>query len=191
MVWKKIAESKELIILEKEQKDYKFKIEARKTEDLSWEVFKTKVKGEASHLLSEYTLGDMSEVKNLIEKLKKEDSPNAGIAKKNVSLSLKREYKEEFVEKWFFNIGKDKFKNFIVVKFDETISADIVLHEKYKPIEKSVLSQLEEKLGLNEIAEDSNFSLYYFRKQNSVKKKNPSEYNLVDVEFGFMGDEEP
>lgn len=191
MVWKKVAESKDLIILEKDAKDSKIKIEARKTAEFSWEVFKTKVNGDSSRLISEYVLDDKNEVKTLIEKLKTEDSPTAGrLFSKNIPISLKREYKEDYVEKWHFTVGKDKSKNMVFIKYEETITADLVMHEKYKPSEKQLISQIEEKLGLAEIGENINYSLYYFRKHTTSVKKNVPEYNLMDVEFGFFGEDE-
>ncbi|NTV24566.1 MAG: hypothetical protein HGA85_09485, partial [Nanoarchaeota archaeon] len=88
MGWKIVAESDDLIVLEKELKDSKLKIEARKNEDLKWEVFKTKIKGESANLVSEFTLDDKHEVKKLITQLKRDVAIKTGSS----SISMKRAY---------------------------------------------------------------------------------------------------
>jgi hypothetical protein len=193
MGWKKIAESNDLIVFEKNLKDYKIKIEARKTEDYTWEVFKTQIKGENANLISEYFLDNKSQVEKVIERLKKERdlSPKWKILKKAlpVKVSLKRIYKEDFVEKWNFFIDNKKIKNFLFVKFDNKINVDIVMHEKYKYYEKSILSQIEEKLGLKELGESVSYEIYYFKKHSSTRARNISNYeydvNYIDIEFDF------
>ncbi len=192
MEWKKVAESKELIILEKELKDYKIKIEARKIDDSSWEVFKTKVNGESSSLISEYNLDTEHQVKKVIEKLMKDDISKTQIRTpqktNSLEISLKRIYKEEYIEKWFFFIGNDNIKNFLVAKFDNNITVDVVMHEKYRHYEKSILSYIEEKLGLKELGETISHDIYYFKKQGMAKsfntRDNEYNFNFIDVDFG-------
>ena len=188
MAWKKIADSNELIVLENDMKEYKLKIEARKTKEYGWEVFKTQVKGNSSNLISEYVLEDKRQVSRLIEKLKKETSVKRNLPRRNssVSISLKRDYKEDFVEKWYFFIGDRDIRNFLVVKFDNNIKVDIVLHEKYRYYEQTILDQVEEKLGLNGLGESISHNIYYFRKTAGSKKvSDASEYNFnfIDIEF--------
>jgi len=70
-MWKKTAESDELIVFEKQLKQHKLKIEARKNNS-GWEVFKTKVRGNNADLISEHLLDNKNQVVKLIDRLKKE-----------------------------------------------------------------------------------------------------------------------
>jgi hypothetical protein len=189
MDWRKIVESKDLIILEQEQNEIKFKIEARKTENF-WEVFKTQIKGTSSELLSEYTVDTRNDVRNLITRLKTENRPSVKRipSKKGVRISLKRVFKEEFVEKWYFQIDKDSTRNFLLVKFDSEVAVDVVMNEKYRYFESQVLLQIEEKLGLKEIGDQIRYEIYYYNR-NIKKDSEKNEYNLVDVEFDFSNEE--
>ncbi len=191
MVWKKVIESNDLIVLEKQLSEYKLKIEARKAKD-DWEVFMTKVVGDRANLISEYMLNNKKDVAKLIEKLK--TNKNLGnlkrFQKKKIRINLKRLYKEDFIEKWEFYIENKDEKNFIIAKFDNNIKVDIVLREKFKPYEQSIVSQVEEKLGLDELGENLLYDIYYFKNKKSSKKKANNEYNVdyIDIEFDFDKD---
>jgi hypothetical protein len=190
MGWKKVVESKDLIVLEKSQKGRKIKIEARKNDESAWEIFKTQVKGDASSLISECVVEDKKEMKQILEKLKKEISSNVSSSKNPIRLSLKRKYKEDFVEKWVFFIGKDKIKNIMIVKLDNVIDADIVLHEKYKPNERKIVSLIEDQLGLKELGDVINYEIFYFKRETKLRETSSPEYNMdIDIEFR-PGDEE-
>ena len=184
MSWKKIAESKEIIVFEKKLKNFKLKIEARKN-SYGWEVFKTKVNGNSSSLISEYILDTKTEAIQLIDKLKK-DKKITEISK-NATISMMRVYKEEYVEKWFFTVNNNDIKNFLVVKYDNNIKVDIVMHEKYRLYEDDVIFQIEKSLGLKDLGESSVFEIYYF-KRNTKNRENKGQKSLIDIEFGFQED---
>lgn len=184
MSWKKVAESNEIIVFEKKLKTYKLKIEARKN-SYGWEVFKTKVNGSSSSLISEHILDTKNEAIQLIDKLKKDTNTNS-ISKKT-SISMMRVYKEEFVEKWYFTVNDNPIRNFLIAKFDNTIRVDIVMHEKYRLYEDDIISQVEKSLGLKELGESSVFEIYYFKR--AIKnRENKSQKSLIDIEFGFQED---
>jgi hypothetical protein len=196
MNWKKVTESKDLIIFEKDVSDCKFRIEARKTDASMWEVFKTKVKGESSSLISEYTLNSKNQVKELIKKLQEEKNLTEIelqelISLKSVNVSLKRAYKEEFIEKWFFTVNGEKNQNFLVAKYDDNITMDIIMHDKYKFNEKEITAQLEEKLGLSDFGVSVDYTIYYFRSSTSRRQNVGNEYNFnfIDIEFDFDNEE--
>ena len=194
MSWKKVAESSDLIILEKSLKNYKLKIEARKNEEV-WEIFKTKVNGESSNLISEFTLDNKREVKELINKLKRDEFrglKNKNSKKGELGISLKRVFKEEFVEKWFFHIRNSKSKSFILIRFDKEICVDLVLDEKYRPYEKKILPEIEDKLGLRDLGETINYDIYYFKKQNFLRSSNSAgDYNVdvFSIDFDNQGED--
>ena len=95
-LWKKKVDSEELIVLESQFKDYKLKIEARKN-SLGWEVFKTKVIGDSSDLISEYFLESKKQAMEIISKLQNDRNLRT---KDRTNVSLRRVYKEEYLEKW-------------------------------------------------------------------------------------------
>ena len=182
MTWKKIADSQELLVFEKYDKDHKLKIEARKNND-GWEVFMTRLKGDTSNLLSEYFLDSKRQVLDIVEKLKKQ-RPRKKIRDYNrASVSVKRAYKEEFVEKWYFTVAQDSVKNVLFIKFDAPTQADIILHERYRRYESNIVDQLEDKLGLSEASEVIQYHTFYFRHQSGKEKMHQSTY--FDIEFDF------
>ncbi|MFH2021207.1 MAG: hypothetical protein ABIJ34_07340 [archaeon] len=189
MSWTKIADSSELIVFENDLSSHKFKIEARRI-DNGWEVFKTKIEGTKSNLISEHLLENKHDALLLIDKLK-EDKSEEPEKKTAPILSLKRVYKEEFTEKWFFTLDKDNFKNFVFIKYDNYIRADVVMHESYALKEKAIISQIEEKLGLKEFGEATLYEIYYFKRYNKTaeKKLNFPEMNFMDMEFDFSDEE--
>jgi len=181
MTWKKIAESNDIIVFENETKKHKIKIEARKRNN-GWEVFKTRIDGDSSNLISEHFIEDRKQALKLINRLKRDTS----LFRSRQGIMLKRVYKEEFLEKWTFTIDDENIKNFLYVKFDPHVRVDIVIHEKYVVQEKKVIEQIEERLGLKEIGEDFLYEVYYFRRSNAVKRENEIPVdNLVDIEFDF------
>jgi hypothetical protein len=182
MNWKKIADSSELIVFEKDLESHKLKIEARRI-DNGWEVFKTKVEGSKSDLLSEHILENKHEALELIDKLKDEKEEKSE-RKPSPKVSLKRIYKEEFVEKWFFSINEEPVKNFVIIRYDNIIRADIVMHEAYAINERDIVAQIEEKLGLPEFGEAVVHEIYYFKRYNKIsQKKQQADANFIDVEF--------
>jgi len=188
-VWKKIAESEDLIVFERQLKNYKLKIEARKNKN-RWEVFKTKVSKNSSNLISEHTLKNKKQALQMINKLKTDKNIKT-LVRKKVKVSLKRVIKEDYVEKWVFYINKDQEKNFLIVKFDTKIKADLVVHEKYQKNEDDIINQVEDELGLRELGEECIFDIYYFKKYRAKRnKKNPVEINYMDIDIEFDFDED-
>ncbi len=191
-MWKKVAESKDLIILENSLKDHKLKIEARKKSS-GWEVFHTKIKGENSSLLSEFVLDNKTQVQELIEKLKRRNAPVSVINDtKTINIYMKRAYKEDYVEKWLFYIGDNKNRNVVIVKYGDIVNADIIMEEKLIYLEKAIISQIEDRLGLKDAGREINYEVFYYKRHSIIKKNTEPEYNmdLMDIEFGFPPDDE-
>jgi hypothetical protein len=190
MKWVKIAESSDLIVFENKTKTFKTKIEARKRNS-GWEVFKTRINGDSSDLLAEHFLNNRKQALQLISKLKqsKSDKP----IKRDFNIFLKREYKDDFIEKWNFTVNSDKSKNVIFAKYDTNIKVDLIVHEKYLLKENQITKQVSEKLGLSEFGESTKYDIFYYRDHTikSEKSKKPGAVvNFVDIEFGFDDNEE-
>ncbi|MEM3373649.1 MAG: hypothetical protein QXE31_00360 [Candidatus Woesearchaeota archaeon] len=181
MSWKQIAKSNDLIIFEKNLKNYKIKIEARKTNDY-WEIFKTKIKGESSTLISQYKVSN-NELNDILKKLKKnkqEVNEEINFRPEKIFISLKRIFKEEFTEKWEFKILNED-KNFILLHFEDALEVDIVLNKKYKPYENQILNQLRDNLGLEEFSSNIYTRVYYFETTSYYSEEN--DFFTVDEDF--------
>ena len=94
------------------------------------------------------------------------------------TLWIEGEGKEDFIEKWSFNIGSENLKNFVIVKFGEDIKADLIVSEKYKVFEKDIINQIEEKLGLLELGDTVSYDIYYYKYAHNVKTENTPEYSI-------------
>jgi len=172
------------MVFEKKLTDKVIRIEARKSGEY-WEVFKTIIKGNKSSLIAMHTVDDITEAKSLIEELKS-DKEKAVPLNKNLNVSLKRNYKEDFFEKWTFNIGNSEIQNVIIVRIDNQLVADIILHDQYRYYEKEIIEQIEDKLGFNDIGETLSYDIYYFKRHSKEQRQvKTNEYSFIDVEFGF------
>jgi hypothetical protein len=137
-------------------------------------------------------LDNKDQVKDIIEKLKKNGMPISKIGEnKTINLYMKRAYKEDYVEKWFFYVGESKSTNVVIVKYGPTIHVELILDERFTYLEKAVVSQIEDRLGLKEEGQVINYNLYYFKKHSTISKESEPEYNVdfIDMEFGFNDDD--
>ena len=196
-MWKKVVESRDIIVFEKNLKDCKLRIEARKADGQGWEVFKTKVTKDSSNLISEFSMDTKIQARQIIKKLKNERVAASSTSRNSPSalkVSLKRAYKEDLVEKWYFHLSDSRIKNFIIVRFDTTITVDVVMHEKYRYYERAILQQLEDKLGLKELGDTIKHEIYYFRKWGNSYQSNRNiledPQGFVDIEFGFSDEDD-
>lgn len=192
MGWKKIADSKDLVIYEKRHKNHRIKIEARKNPDERWEVFHIQLRGEDSHVLAEYVFPTRQEALKTIAELQAGKKPEIRQANKPISISLKRIYKEDFVEKWFFQIDKEEPRNFVLAKFDSKIYVDVVINEKYRLYENRIITQLEDKLGFGDLADAVRYDIYYYSKSKSIRNytEHTDDGQPADVEFDFYSEDE-
>jgi len=179
MDWKKVIDSEELIVLEKKNKKAKLKIEARLDGSGEWHIYKSLIKENRTSLISEHILDDKHDVEKLIEKLKHK----TGKQSRKFKLELKRDYKEDMVEKWYFEI--DNIRNMMVVKYDELIYVDMVMNEKLRIYEKKIISIIEDRLGLKNLCDAIQYDIYYFDKKNSKLERNEQNLSFMDIEFNF------
>jgi len=188
MAWKKLDETEDLLSYEKKNEDIKIRIEARLV-DGRWTVFKTYFNEQGNRFVEEFNVPDRNVLNDFLIDLQKEkDLTVKDIEKikemqeKDLKLKVKRDYKEDYVEKWMFGIGKDPTTNFISIRFDNCIRGDIVLHSRYRYLEKKITKNLIEMLGLKEMSESIELNIYYFKNNLHYKSSNPK--NIV-VEVGF------
>ncbi|MBN1502896.1 hypothetical protein JW930_05095 [Candidatus Woesearchaeota archaeon] len=183
MRWKTVVNSDDLIIIEKQLKGEKRKIEARLENNL-WSVYETSIKKDNADLVREFSVNSKTDVLNLIEQLKKAPDSKGYVSRPIINVELRRIFKEEGVEKWFFNVAH--LDNYVFVKYDEPVDVDIILHHKLQKYENQIVIQLEEKLGLREFAEEIYYNTYYYNSSKQTKKL-VSDHMLgrIYMEFGF------
>jgi hypothetical protein len=193
MKWKKLLETKDLIAFERVENNFKVRIEAR-NKNKGWAVYKTYnfQKGDdwTTHV-QEYVAKSKEETKHLLTELKNEaDIRPQKIACENgvVQLELARSYKEDFVEKWNFKIDSLSTDNFFIVRYDDEIKLDIVMHDCYNYLEKEVLNKIIIALGLKDISNRIKYDFFYFKKHSAkrrVYEKNNNDSIVANLEFNI------
>lgn len=192
MAWKQIQKAKDLICFEKSTGKLKIRIEAR-LEKKIWKIYKTYFDGKDLRMVEEFVANSEKRLNELLTKLKIErDYPRSMIKKiidqqnNEITISLKRAYKEYEFEKWFFGINDDDKENVIVLHFGESIDMDIILNEKYRHIFKSILKALNKSLGMEDINKTMN--IYYFNHQfEKMEKFQGPEYLMgkIELDLGY------
>jgi len=177
MAWKKLLESEDLIAYEKSSKATKVRIEAR-LKDRRWRVYKTHNfldHGEWTSHVKEYIAASIAEAKDLLSELKNEKD----VSMHDVGfltlpkLEMKRCFKEDFVEKWKFCIDDFNFDNFVVVRYEDEVRMDIVLHDRYNAFERQILERIISSLGLKEMSNKIRYDFFYFKKHSAKRRIYP------------------
>lgn len=191
MRWKKLLQTNDLIAYEKVCKGKKVRLEAR-FENSRWRIYKTynfdnKENDSITHV-QEYIAFSLDETQTLIDDLILEkDIELSDLPEVNTfSIDLKRIYKEEFVEKWKFRLDDSIIDNFIIVRYDETICLDIILHDKYNCVEKKLLEKIIENLGLKDISQKIQYDFFYFKKHSAkrrIYREKESDELVAHLEF--------
>lgn len=188
MVWKKLISSKELIVMENNGSDRRFRIEARK-EGNKWYVYHIRLLDDEAEILNEYVFEDRRDVMAIIRKIVKQKDPTKKTIsiKRNFNIDLTREYKEELVEKWKFVIDNTPHNNFVFIRYDDNLKVDVVMNHQYKHHEKHILDMIESKLALKDFADRISYDIYYFNKSNRRYGDLPGRPEMagnIYIEFG-------
>jgi len=197
-MWLKLTDSDDLISFEKETAHlYKVRIEARLVKGF-WQIFKTYYNAKEVAFVEEYTTETKPEAVSVINALKRErDLAPAEIKQikkllgKKLTLNMERAFKEYEVEKWYFTINDDKTANFATIRYCEYIGVDIVLHDKYRYLERRILEEIINVLGLQEFGMDINKNVYFFTKRTFYKTR-PKRRGVVisKIEMDYTDSQE-
>jgi hypothetical protein len=190
MMWKCLVDSEELIAYEKIKSNLKVRIEARLSEKM-WEIYKTyhSVSGKLN-FTEEYEADNRKKAVQIISKIKKEVLDEDRIRKiqdlrKNLSIKVKRLYKEQNVEKWAFSINDDEYSNFVIVRYSTDIEMDILADERYKYVETEILDEVNKVLGINEFETDIVQNVFFFSKKSAFYTCDDNNDPLGKVELGL------
>lgn len=184
--WKKLIQDTDTISYIKDGTDIRVIIEARQYDD-GWEIVKKYIGG-GVNFVETYSAQTSSELRRLLKQLRAERdlSKNeirdiTNFRKKSLKVLVKRGWKENGVEKWFFSINDD-FNNFITVRYGKEIDVDIVMEEQLKYIEEKLTQRLFDVLGLQEVDLAINQHIYYYSKKATYY----IEQENLDVDFQFL-----
>ena len=184
--WKKLIQDSETIRYVKDAGEYRVIVEARGYDD-GWEIVK-KYLGSGMNFTETYSAQSEPEAIRLVKHLCKEKDLSvnqihdiARFKKRNLKVMVRRGWKEDAVEKWYFSINDD-FSNHIIVRYGREIDVDIVMEEQLKYIEDKILARLYDVLGLGGSEEAINQTIYYFTKRTTSYLESDSS----DISFEFL-----
>ena len=185
--WKKLIHDSETISYVKNMGDYRVIIEARQYDD-GWEIVKKYVGAGVNHAET-YSAQSSAELRGLLKHLRSEKDLSRreirGIKdfkKKMLKVMVRRGWKEDNVEKWYFAINEN-YSNFVMVRYGRIIDVAIVMEEQLKHIEEKIIARLYEVLGLHESDRSIDQNIYYFSKKTTYFLENDNEN--VGFEFVF------
>ena len=191
--WKMIANTTDLMSYELSTKEMQIRIEARKTDDETWAIFKSFFDDASLNYTQEYRTATLEEAQKLVAYLQKEILPSKKDLyaqkiqqAKKAMVKIKRHFKDYNVEKWSFAVNDDAYENVVYVRDAEVNDMSIIMHEKHKQIEANVLHELKSILGLDTSELDIRQELYYYTtKSDDFQKNKKFGLFLGNVEMGF------
>jgi len=176
--WKKIAENDDLLSYERAQNGVLARIEARKTFNDVWTIFKTYCSETALAYTEEYHAETRVQALQLIASIQRErllsqkEVQQKRLAQaKRMGLKVKRIFKDYNVEKWHFAVANEQYQNVVYVRDGDVNDVSIILHEKYKPVEGSILQELRTVLGFETSDIDVRQEVYYYSTKNESYQK--------------------
>jgi hypothetical protein len=189
-MWKKIAESTDLISYEHRSRALTTRLEARLMPDKSWCIFKKYYNDEGVSFTEEYRARSKDEAQYLIDSLKSKLLDRHGVeqAKKvqnrEIRIQVRRSFKDYSVEKWNFSVDGEGYNNFLYLRFEEGVQLDICIHAKYKIWETQIIGELMTIFGLAHHELDVNTSVLFFSERyNRLFKGRHSDLLLSRLEM--------
>ncbi len=193
MGWKKLLHSRETLSFEKVKDDVKVILEARRVDE-GWQVVK-KYLSEGINFAEQYYVESADELKRVLLYLKNEKDLSLQeinninkFKEKNIKLDVRRGYKENNVEKWYFSLG-DQSSNFFVIRYNDVVEIDIVMNEKYKYIEEKLIIKLMNFLGLDDSDAHINQNIFYYTKKSNYYLENDYDSVMQDVNLSYEEEE--
>ncbi len=192
--WKPVVDSVDLISFETISQDFTIRIEARKKEDHTWTIFKTYLDHALIAYTEEYYAKTRDEAQRIITFLQKEklltkrELHDRSLQRaKKVSISLKRQFKDYNVEKWHFAVNNGSYENILYMRDADVIEINILIAERYRPLEKQILTEVQTILGLDVVDFDIKQEVYYYttHSEGYIPSKKPAGIFLGKMEMDF------
>ena len=186
--WRKISSSDDLICYEKQKKELSVRLEARFSEN-KWIIYRGFFKDKLNYT-EEYSVQTREEAEKMLDELKKEKDITSQelvqlLKKKNkrISIKLRRAFREDAVEKWFFTVDDDTIENFFTIREGEGIDVDIILHQKYKLKEKEIIDEIISSMSLDNFAYDTLYKIYYYNDFSEGFAESNKKINKFEIRF--------
>ncbi|MEM2115596.1 MAG: hypothetical protein QXD62_03620 [Candidatus Woesearchaeota archaeon] len=153
--WKKVVDAKDLKIFEyvDSRKNEKKIVEARLV-DGKWHIIKKEKETVNEYLVDEKDF-DLFLRKVFKDEIKIKQNKNT-----EPVIKFYRLFKDSICEKWVISINNESYSNVAYIYATDLISVDLILHMKYKFLEKKILDELKITLGIYN--EDIEFNVYYY-----------------------------
>lgn len=191
-MWKEISNNSEVICYEKQKETLSVRLEARDLEN-EWIIYRSFRNDHDLNYTEEYSVKSKDEAEKMISQLKKEKDPSQKeivelmkSRNKKVRLNIRRDYKEDSIEKWYFTINDDKDVNFFSLRVYDKIELDLILHEKYKIKTDEILNEIGKIMSFENIDADKHQNIYFYsgvdHRTSFDKMDNGGRY---EVEFGL------
>jgi hypothetical protein len=190
-MWQEIENTDGAICYEQKGKDLSVRIEARE-DDGEWVIYRGFYTPGNMNYTERFSAETREDAEGIVSRLRKERLPSMSeitelvkTKSKKMHLSMKRAYKDDMVEKWFFNVNEDTITNFFIVREFEKVEMDIVLHQNYKDRASEVVRQISKFLSYESVFVDIEHNVYFF---SSSEKHAPVGKKLLDryeLEFEF------
>lgn len=166
--WNVVSKLPDLLSFRRNGRELNTRIEARKNKDGSWDVFRSYHNDDDFNFVEEFSASSREKAVKLIELLKKEGSPSKKQIEhlklrehKKVKVELKRCFREIETEKWFFQVDDKGFENFFLLFRLDINYIDVILSDKYKKNEKTIIDQILKVMGLEEGKEEVKIEVFY------------------------------
>lgn len=156
--WKKVIDNADLKVYEFNNGKERKIVEARLEND-KWHIIKKE-----NDVVNEF-LVDKNDFENMLKIIFEEKENRKKEIKKHKrvtssSIKLYRYFKDTNCEKWTISVNNESYSNFMYVYLSDLVVIDVILHMKYKPLEKRILDEIKVVLGLYN--EDIEWNVYYY-----------------------------
>lgn len=187
-MWKKLVCSNDLIVKEAKKDGLNVRIEARNNPE-GWNIIKRYYAPDNNDsFIEDYFKPNLEGVNEVLKHIQSELLTKGQIKKikelkKNLDINITRVYHEQNVEKWLFTISSVKKPQresslsedgTIVIKHGDELELDIMVKEKFRPLEEELIELINEKLGISSSMDKDvihNFYYYYDNTSYTTKQK--------------------
>jgi hypothetical protein len=193
-LWKKIADTVDLMTSETHADGLVVRIEARKNDNDVWEIFKTYLDDTTFSFTEEYHTKTRKEAQYIVRALQHEKLlTKQEIASRRLEratrlhIRVKRQFKDYNVERWNFSIDGGEYENMLYLREAEIMDVSILMPEKHRSLEKPILAELHAILGMDHADLDIREEIYYYttRSEKAIQSKRGPGLFLGKVEMGF------
>ncbi|MEM4756166.1 MAG: hypothetical protein QW594_03465 [Candidatus Woesearchaeota archaeon] len=184
--WKNILRNSSVVTYEATTPHAKARIECRKNDDGTWQIYKTHYTNTLHHT-EEFFASNQEELNLLLKSLMQQKVYSfqelAKIKREQhriPRIHLKRAFKEDGIEKWWFSIDQGPYENFFIIRETEVLEIDIIMHEQHQSYEQAIVSQMKKILSIDSPDLETEEHIYYFTRKKTILKEPSSQFPLFE-----------